>query len=322
MKSSEGGAALYGGSGLASAAMLPPKAQKLSKMGTVQFGVKSLDVDDSISREDLNARDLDRSNNNSPNINAASIKLQRKGTFSSSSPNRRLKHMITKEAKLMQKIQKIKDKNQSQMSMRSFRSNSQISATGVAGHLRVSREVAEPSDLVQKMIEANPERARQLYELQSKPNMVLTEDELQVEQALLREKLKAVNKNLDRIVNKELILQQAAEGKERAHLKAIEKFKNNQEEVAQEVVLLEKQIENTNHRKKQLKLEYKELQGKMERHLGDSEAADKLQLQLQYLDSMIKGEYIQIKNLNEKIEKFIRYDFVQKEVDGERKLVQ
>lgn len=60
----------------------------------------------------------------------------------------------------------------------------------------------------------------------------------------------------------------------------------------------------------------------MERHLGDSEAADKLQLQLQYLDSMIKGEYIQIKNLNEKIEKFIRYDFVQKEVDGERKLVQ
>ena len=56
------------------------------------------------------------------------------------------------------------------------------------------------------MIEANPERARQLYELQSKPNMVLTEEELQVEQALLREKLKAVNKNLDRIVNKELIL--------------------------------------------------------------------------------------------------------------------
>ena len=47
--------------------------------------------------------------------------------------------------------------------------------------------------------------------------MVLTEEELQVEQALLREKLKAVNKNLDRIVNKELILQQAAEGKERAH---------------------------------------------------------------------------------------------------------
>lgn len=68
--------------------------------------------------------------------------------------------MVSKEAKLIEKIRKIKDKNQSQMSMRSFRSNSQMSATGMAGHLRVSREVAEPSDLVQKMIEANPERAR------------------------------------------------------------------------------------------------------------------------------------------------------------------
>ena len=59
----------------------------------------------------------------------------------------------------------------------------------------------------------------------------------------------------------------------------------------------------------------------MEHHLGDSEAADKLQLQHEYLDRMIKGEYIQIKNLNDKIDKFIRFDFVQKEVDGERKLV-
>jgi len=36
--------------------------------------------------------------------------------------------------------------------------------------------------------------------------MVLTDEELELEQALLREKLKAVNKNLDRIVNKELVL--------------------------------------------------------------------------------------------------------------------
>ena len=90
--------------------------------------------------------------------------------------------------------------------MRSFRSNSQMSVSGSVAHLRVSREVAHPSDLVQKMIEADPDRAKQLNELQSKPNMVLTEEELQIEQALLREKLKAVNKNLDRIVNKELVL--------------------------------------------------------------------------------------------------------------------
>ena len=69
--------------------------------------------------------------------------------------------------------------------------------------------------------------------------MLLTEEELLIEQSLLREKLKAVNKNLDRIVNKELVLQQAAEGKIRAHLKASEK-KNNEEEVVHEVVLLEK----------------------------------------------------------------------------------
>ena len=44
------------------------------------------------------------------NTKAASM-LLRMGTFSSNSPNRRLNHMVTKEAKLIQKIRKIKDKN-------------------------------------------------------------------------------------------------------------------------------------------------------------------------------------------------------------------
>lgn len=99
--------------------------------------------------------------------------------------------------------------------MRSFRSNSQTNVSG--SHLKVSREVAHPQDLVQRMVEADPDKARLLYEIQSKPKINLTEDELQIEQGLLREKLKAVNKNLDRIVSKELVLQQAAEGKQRAH---------------------------------------------------------------------------------------------------------
>lgn len=60
----------------------------------------------------------------------------------------------------------------------------------------------------------------------------------------------------------------------------------------------------------------------MTHYLTDPEAADKLKMQHAYLDSMIKGEYIQIKSLNDKIEKFVRFDFVQKEVDGERRLVQ
>lgn len=58
-----------------------------------------------------------------------------------------------------------------------------------------------------------------------------------------------------------------------------------------------------------MKTEFHELQGKMTRHLADPEAHDKLILQLSYLDSMIKGEYIQIRNLNEKIDKFVKYDF-------------
>ena len=67
-----------------------------------------------------------------------------------------------------------------------------------------------------------------------------------------------MNKNLDRIVNKELILQQAIDGKERAAKARM--LSNKEEEVVTEVILLEKQIENTSHKKKQLKLEFKELQ--------------------------------------------------------------
>ncbi len=48
----------------------------------------------------------------------------------------------------------------------------------------------------------------------------------------------------------------------------------------------------------------------MTHYLTDPEAADKLKMQAVYLDGMIKGEYIQIKSLNDKIDKFVRYDFV------------
>ena len=55
------------------------------------------------------------------------------------------------------------------------------------------------------MLDYDPVKERQLNEIQAKAKMVLSEDELRIEQALLREKLKAVNKNLDRIVSKELV---------------------------------------------------------------------------------------------------------------------
>ena len=75
-------------------------------------------------------------------------------------------------------------------------------------------------------------------------------------------------------------------------------------------MVLEKQIENTKHRKSTLKSELHEIQYKMTHYLTDPEAADKLKMQHAYLDSMIKGEYIQIKSLNDKIEKFVRFDYV------------
>lgn len=60
-----------------------------------------------------------------------------------------------------------------------MRSGSGLSQS--ASHLKVSREVANPQELVQRMVEVDPEKARQLYELESKPKMVLTEEELRLE---------------------------------------------------------------------------------------------------------------------------------------------
>ena len=73
-----------------------------------------------------------------------------------------MNHLVTKEAKLIDKIRKIKYKGggQSSASMRSFRSNSQMNMSQT--HLKVSREPAAPTDLVLKMIEVDPEKARQL----------------------------------------------------------------------------------------------------------------------------------------------------------------
>ena len=59
-----------------------------------------------------------------------------------------------------------------------------------------------------------------------------------------------------------------------------------------------------------LEEEFRELQGKMMKYLSDPEATDKISLQHSYLDSMIKGEYIQIKKLNDKISQYRRYDFI------------
>lgn len=105
-----------------------------------------------------------------------------------------------------------------------------------------------------------------------------------------------------------MISKQSAVGKEK-NQQALAQKQRGDCPVALELVLLDKKIDNTKARKQVLKTEFYELQGKMTKHLSDPEANDKLILQLSYLDNMIKGEYIQIKNLNEKINAFVKYDF-------------
>jgi hypothetical protein len=45
-------------------------------------------------------------------------------------------------------------------------------------------------------------------------------------------------------------------------------------------------------------------------------------MELQYLDEMIKGQVIEITKMNQQNKAYMRFDYVQKEVDIERKLVQ
>ena len=69
-------------------------------------------------------------------------------------------------------------------------------------HLKTSAE------LVKRMISCDPDKEKLLLDIEDKPRILLTYDELQTEGKLLREKLKTVNKNLDRIVKKQIISNQ------------------------------------------------------------------------------------------------------------------
>ena len=70
---------------------------------------------------------------------------------------------------------------------------------------------------------------------------------------------------------------QASEGQERMR-NALKVQRSHQESVVHEVLVLEKQIDNTKHRKMLLKNELRELQAKMARHLADPEAVDKIKM--------------------------------------------
>lgn len=68
------------------------------------------------------------------------------------------------------------------------------------------------------------------------------------------------------------------------------------------------------------KKEFQDLERSL-KHILDPEAAEKIKLELQYLDEMIKGQVIEITKMNQQNKAYQRFDFVQKEVDIERKLV-
>ena len=69
-----------------------------------------------------------------------------------------------------------------------------------------------------------------------------------------------------------------------------------------------------------LKKELLDLQNKLQ-HILDPEAAEKMKLELDYLDEMIKSHVNDINKMKSQQKSFQRYDFIQKDVDIERKLV-
>ena len=77
---------------------------------------------------------------------------------------------------------------------------------------------------------------------------------------------------------------------------------------------------NSKKHKRTLKQEFLEVGAKLERVL-DPEAIEKSNLHLAYLDEMIKGEQLAIQKLNDKSKAYMRLDFTQKEVEGEKRCV-
>lgn len=64
-----------------------------------------------------------------------------------------------------------------------------------------------------------------------------------------------------------------------------------------------------------------ELENKL-KHILDPESEGKIKLEIQYLDEMIKGQTLDITKMNQQNKAYQRFDFVQRDVDLERKLVQ
>ena len=67
------------------------------------------------------------------------------------------------------------------------------------------------------MTACDPEKEKVLFEMEDKPRMLLTYEDLLLEGQLLREKLKIVNKNLDRMVKKTTLTKEIESQKKQKH---------------------------------------------------------------------------------------------------------
>ena len=94
--------------------------------------------------------------------------------------------------------------------------------------------------------------------------------------------------------------------------------KRNKDKV---IALLDKEIKNSKQKKAMLKKELLDLQNKLQ-HILDPDAAEKMKMELEYLDEMIKGLVNDINKMKSQQKSYQRYDFIQKDVEIERKLVQ
>ena len=93
------------------------------------------------------------------------------------------------------------------------------------------------------------------------------------------------------------------------------------DELTKEFYFLDNQLRNNQQTKIILKREFNDVSKRLEKAL-DPEVAEKANLNLAYLDEMIRGEHLAIQKLNEQSKAYMRLDFTQKEVEGEKKCVQ
>jgi hypothetical protein len=140
----------------------------------------------------------------------------------------------------------------------------------------------------------------------------MNEKELMLSQKHLRDELKRANNYLTRLIEKQLVQKAIAE---KTNLK-----RSNSLPRDKAVALLQREIDNANQKKQMAKRELMDLEGKL-KHVLDPEACEKIKIELQYLDEMIKGQVIDIQKMNQQNKAYQRFDFVQKDVEIERKLV-